>query len=258
MGGTPAAGRTQLSHQPAFRLPRDHLELHQRMKIKSDNAGHRGRLRQRFMRSEFSCFSEHEVVELLLTFSIPRKDVKTTAKILLKTFGSLKGIFDASSDDLIQIKGIGPATAISIKMIRALNALYLQERFSSEIALDSTGKAIELWRNRVSGLPVEVVEVAYLDAELHLIADGIERMEVGTASASAIYPRKIVESAMRHNAVAIMICHNHTSGSPEPSDADERNTAALRAALRYMDIKLIDHIIVSPRGAFSFSENHML
>jgi DNA repair protein RadC len=210
------------------------------------------------MRAEFSCFSQHEIVELMLTFSIPRRDVKRTAKILLKTFGSIAGIFDAEIGELEQIKGIGRATAISIKMIRAVNSLYLQEKFSSGTDIDSAEKAIALWRQRMSGLKVEVVEVAHMSSELRLMEDGIERLEEGTVASAVIYPRKIVESAMRRNSAAIMLCHNHTSGSADPSDCDERNTRALKTTLQHLDIALVDHIIISPIGAFSFRENGLL
>ncbi|MDR3144441.1 MAG: DNA repair protein RadC [Puniceicoccales bacterium] len=225
---------------------------------KHENVGHRERLRERFMRAEFSCFSQHEIVELMLTFSIPRRDVKRTAKILLKTFGSIAGIFDAEIGELEQIKGIGRATAISIKMIRAVNSLYLQEKFSSGTDIDSAEKAIALWRQRMSGLKVEVVEVAHMSSELRLMEDGIERLEEGTVASAVIYPRKIVESAMRRNSAAIMLCHNHTSGSADPSDCDERNTRALKTTLQHLDIALVDHIIISPIGAFSFRENGLL
>ena len=225
---------------------------------RNSSEGHRDRLRKKFLNSGFTGFSEHEIVELLLTFSIPRKDVKGTAKRLLQTFGSLMGIFDADVSDVVQVKGIGQSTAVALKIIRAVNSLYLQEKFESEPTFDSVDKAVELWRNRLSCLKFEVVEVAYLDSSLRLMKNGIERLETGTVSATAFYPRKIAETAIRHDAVAVIIAHNHTTGPATPSDYDERSTRTIKTALQYLDVRLIDHIIISANDAFSFKEHGLL
>ncbi|MDR1432733.1 MAG: DNA repair protein RadC [Puniceicoccales bacterium] len=222
------------------------------------NDGHRNRLRKRFLRSGFVGFADHEIVELLLTLSIPRKDVKATAKHLLQTFGSLAGIFDADIGEVVQVKGIGQSTAVALRIIRAVNSLYLQEKIESEPAFDSVGKAIELWRSRLSCLKFEVVEVAYLNSSLRLMKDGIERLETGTASATVFYPRKIAETAIRHGATAVIIAHNHPTGPAEPSDYDERSTRTIKTALQYLDIRLLDHIIISSNDAFSFKEHGLL
>jgi DNA repair protein RadC len=140
------------------------------------NYGHRSRLRNKFVRSGFVNFNKYEIVELLLTVSIPRKDVKTIAKTLLKTFGSIKGIFDASIADLLQIKGVGESTAIALKIIRSINNLYLQEQLEDTPICNSVEKASTLWKNRLSDLTVEVLEVAYLDSSLRLMKDEIERL----------------------------------------------------------------------------------
>ncbi|MDR2778909.1 MAG: DNA repair protein RadC [Puniceicoccales bacterium] len=225
---------------------------------KSINYGHRNRLRKKFMRSEFDCFNEHEIVELLLTLSIPRKDVKTIAKTLLKTFGSIKGIFDASISDLVQIKGIGESTAVALKIIRAINSLYLQEQFEGQPLLNSVDKVFMLWKNRLSSLAIEVLEIAYLDSALRLMKNGIERLETGTIAATAVCPRKVAEAALNRKARAIILAHNHPKGAAEPSDYDERNTRTIKIALQYLDIKLIDHIIIASDRAFSFKENGLL
>jgi DNA repair protein RadC len=208
--------------------------------------------------SGFTSFSKHEIVELLLTLSIPRKDVKTIAKTLLQTFGSIKGIFDANIDDLVQIKGIGESTAVAFKIIRSVNNLYLQEQLEDTPVCNSVEKTSVLWKNRLSNLAVEVLEVAYLDSSLRLIKDGIERLETGTIVATTVYPRKIAEAALRRGARAIILAHNHPCGSAEPSDCDERNTRTIKIALQYLDIQLVDHIIVATSGTFSFKENGLL
>jgi DNA repair protein RadC len=224
----------------------------------SANKNHRRRLREKFLRSGFSAFVDHEIVEILLTLSIPRKDVKGLAKFLLKTFGSIKGIFDADIGELMQIQGVGESTAVSLKIIRVANNLYMQKNYEDNQQFNSVDKAIELWKNRLANLKFEVFEVAYLDSGLRLIKNGIERLETGTAIMAAVFPRKVAEFAIRHNSTAIVIAHNHPAGSAEPSDYDERATRTLKTALQYLDIRLLDHIIISSSGAFSFKEHGLL
>jgi DNA repair protein RadC len=222
------------------------------------NSGHRDRLREKFLRSEFDGFHSHEIVELLLSFSVLRRDVKGVAKLLLSTFGSIRGIFEAEVEDLMRVEGVGKTTATMFRIIRAVNSIYLQEKCETAPLLNSSTKAIELWKNRLSNLRVEVLEVAYLDANLRLLKNGLRRLETGTAVATVMYPSKIARGAVSSGAAAVMIAHNHPVGPPEPSDLDERNTAKIKVALRYLDINLVDHIIIAPAGAFSFRENGLL
>jgi DNA repair protein RadC len=224
----------------------------------SANENHRQRLREKFLRSEFSGFVDHEIVELLLTLSIPRKDVKGLAKVLLKTFGSIRGIFDADVSELMRIRGIGESTATSLKIIRVANTLYVQKSCEESQPFNSADKAVELWRSRLSNLKFEVFEVAYLDSGLRLIKDGIKRLETGTAVMAAVFPRKVAELAIRNNSTAVIVAHNHPGGPAEPSDHDERTTRTLKIALQYLDIRLLDHIIISSNGAFSFREHGLL
>ncbi|MDR1595455.1 MAG: DNA repair protein RadC [Puniceicoccales bacterium] len=240
------------------------ITVHERQSSVSENTdnsvnhGHRSRLREKFLRSEFAGLCDYEIVELLLTLSIPRKDVKALAKKLLGTFGSLRNIFDAEVSDLTKVRGIGKSTAVALKVIRAVNVVYLREKLESGQVLDSSTKAIELWKNKLSNLKFEVVEVALLDSGLRLIKNGIERLETGTAAATTFYPRKIAEAAIRSNATAVIIAHNHPAGSAEPSDYDERSTRTIKTALQYLDVRLIDHVIISQNDAFSFKEHGLL
>jgi DNA repair protein RadC len=222
------------------------------------NENHRHRLREKFLRSEFGAFVDHEIIELMLTLSIPRKDVKGIAKILLRTFGSIRGIFDAEIADLMRVKGIGEATAVSLKIIPAMNNLYLQKCCEDGFQLDSVEKIGRLWRHRLSSLRIEVFEVAYLNSSLQLLPDGIERMESGTVTTAVVCPRKVAESAIRRNSTAILIAHNHPSGAAEPSDQDERTTKFLKSVLQPLGIRLIDHLIISPDASFSFLDHGMI
>jgi DNA repair protein RadC len=121
------------------------------------------------MHSEFTYFDDYEIVELLLALINPRQDVKPLATMLLKTFGSIKGIFDASADELLRLKELGKSTAVALKVIRAINSLYLQKRFEGESTFDSFDKAFELWKNRLLNLEIDVLEIAYLNSNLQLM-----------------------------------------------------------------------------------------
>ena len=225
---------------------------------KNINEGHRQRLRERFLKSGLSSFSEHEIVELLLTLSIPRKDVKAISKNLLKEFGSLKGIFEADPQKLRKIKGIGMSTSLLFQLIISANDVYLYQKLEAQPALTSSKDVTKFWKNRLAGLTVEVVDVAYLDSNLHLVNGGLERLSTGIATSTAISFRKIVESAIRKRATHIILAHNHPSGSAFPSDVDECNTRRLKIMLQQLDVELIDHIIVSKNNTFSFRENGLL
>jgi DNA repair protein RadC len=188
----------------------------------------------------------------------PQKDIRNVAEILLRTFGSVRGVFNADIDELLQIDGFGEPIAIALRLARELNALYLQEKLELTPIQQHHDKIMELWRSRMAALRVEVVEIAYLDSNLCLVRRGIERMESGTASTTAIHPRKIAESAIRRQSTAIMLAHNHPSGSATPSHCDRHNTAKLRTALKCLDIDLLDHVIFSRNDIFSFKEHGLL
>ena len=225
---------------------------------KNINEGHRKRLRQRFAKAGFENFSEHEIIELLLTLSITRKDVKKLAKTLLKEFGSLKNVFDATPRDLRKISGIGEGTSLLFKLIIAANDIYLCSKLEKLPSISSSAEATNFWKNRLSNLNFEVLEVAYLDSSLCLLRNGIERVETGVLTATTISIRKIAESAMHRNASGVILAHNHPCGSAKPSDSDERNTKKIKFVLQELNVVLVDHVIVSKNDVFSFKENGLL
>lgn len=222
------------------------------------NAGHRERLRQRFERTGFAGFSDYEVVELLLTLCIPRRDVKQPAKALLKHFGNLKGVLDAEMEELRAIEGIGKVTPVALRIIREAAHLYLQQGAEGREILNSASRVEAFWRSRLSGLTREVFEVAYLDKAYRLLPNGVERMEVGTVDRTVVYPRKVVEAALRRSASALLLAHNHPTGRAYPSEADITLTKMIQKAAAPLDIRIIDHLIVAGSSVFSFRSNQML
>jgi DNA repair protein RadC len=221
--------------------------------------GHRGRLRQRFVRSGFTGFADHEIVELFLTLCVPRKDVKQQAKELLKKFGSIRGIFDADIDELSQIKGMGTVAPIAIKIIKSFSEIYLNEKIDRNACIISNYEQLEkFWRLRLGGMKNEVFEIAFLNSRLELLKDGIVRMEEGVVDGIITYPRKIMECALLKHASAIILAHNHPSGSPSPSDNDYLLTKKIEKISDALGIRLIDHVIVAPSEIYSFRQQKLI
>jgi len=220
--------------------------------------GHRQRLRDRFQKAGLEGLADYEVIELLLTLAIPRYDVKEPAKALISRFGNLRGILDAPIEDLQAVKGVGSVAPVALQIIKAAATLYLQQsNEGTSIVADSQALAA-FWRLRIGGLTNEVFEVAYLDSGLRLGRDSVERLEEGTVDRASVYPRRVVEAALRHRAAAIVLAHNHPNGDVKPSEQDKLLTRALVMATETVQVKIIDHLVVSRDESFSFKKAGLL
>lgn len=220
--------------------------------------GHRQRLRERFVKSGFDGMAEHEIVEILLTLTLPRKDIKKPAKDLLARFGDLRGILDASADELKTIYGIGAVAPIAFRIIKEAANLYLQQRTEKGNCLANEEAMIAFWRSRLGGLKHEVFEVAYLDSGYRLLKDGVDRIEEGTVDRATIYPRKVMESALQKRASVLILAHNHPNSNVQPSEQDKTLTRALMLAAETLQIKIHDHLIISLDEFFSFRRAGLL
>jgi DNA repair protein RadC len=219
---------------------------------------HRQRLRERFLKSGLEGFADYEVVELLLTLAIPRSDVKDSAKRLIARFGNLRGILDAPIEELQAVNGIGSVAPVALKIIRAAATLYLQQSAEgTNLATDHESLAT-FWHMRIGANPNEAFEVAYLDSGGHLLRDGVERLEEGTIDRAVVDPRRVVESALRRGAAAVVLAHNHPNGNVTPSEQDKVLTRALVMAAETVQLKILDHLIVSPDEAYSFKKTGLL
>lgn len=220
--------------------------------------GHRQRLRERFRRTQFQGFHDYEVVELLLTLAIPRTDVKQPAKELIRRFGTLRGILDASPEDLQAVPGLGEVAPVALKIMREVASLYLQQSAEARESLIDPEALSAFWRMRIGGLGHEVFQVAYLDSAGRVLRDGVETLEEGTIDRATIYPRRLVEAALRREAAALVLAHNHPNGDLRPSDQDKLLTRALILATETVQIRIFDHLIVSADGVFSFRKAGLL
>ena len=227
-------------------------------------AGHRQRLRERFLRSGLEGFADYEVVELLLTLAIPRGDVKPAAKALIARFGDLRGILDTPVEELRSVRGIGAVAPVALRIVRAAATLYLRQESAGRDTLADPSRLEEFWRMRLGGLRIEVFEVAYLDSAYRLLPDGrggreaVERLEEGTVDRAAVYPRRVVEAALRRGAAAIVLAHNHPNGDPAPSRHDKTLTRAIVLAAETVQVRVVDHLIVAAGQVFSFRRERLL
>lgn len=218
--------------------------------------GHRSRLRARFSKNGLSGFHDYEVLELLLAFAIPRRDVKPYAKALLARFGSLRAVFDASTEELQKVEGIGPNAAVLLRLLKEAAALYLVQRLQTGALLDSPKAIVDYCRHSLQGQRNERFQAIFLNAKSEVV--GIETVSEGTVDWSAVYPRKVLEGAIRHNAVAVIFVHNHPGGRAEASDGDRRLTEALAQAAKAIGVRVHDHLIIGQNDWLSFREQGWL
>ncbi len=226
------------------------------MEGKPDYLEHRKRLRDRFRKSGADGLLDYELLELLLTYAIPRKDVKPHAKNLKKHFGSLSAVIDASQEEIEKVAKIGPISATLIRVVKEVCAAYLAEKMKNKEVLSSPQAVLDFARLKLSGLPHEAFMVIFLNTK-NRVLDHKVLME-GTVDRAVIYPRRIVEEALARHAASIIFVHNHPSGDSQPSPEDKHLTRSLLEAARTIDLRVLDHIIVGKEGYFSFMENRIL
>jgi DNA repair protein RadC len=223
---------------------------------KPTHAGHRERIRRKFETGGLDSFLEHEILELLLTYSLPRKDTKPLAWALLKKFGSLSAVLDAPADKLEQVAGIGPRTAQLIVLVHALFVKYARENMKKPSSLNSLYEVLTYCKTSLRGKEEEFVELIFLSVRNTVIDTQI--IASGLIDRVLISPRKIVECALQAKAASIILVHNHPSGDAQPSKEDIQLTQEIIRAAEFFNIKVYDHIIVGKNSFFSFHENRFV
>lgn len=220
-------------------------------------AGHRRRLREKFLRHGTEAFSDAEIIELLLTFGTPRSDCKDAARSALRELGSLPAVLDASEQRLAKIKGLGPKNVFALHFIKGVARRYLKQRLTGKNYISSSRDVADYLIHLMRGMKREVFTVLYLDAA-HAIIDSEVQAE-GTVNVNTVYPREIVTAALKKNASALVIAHNHPSGRLEPSSQDMQLTRTLHVIGSFMQINLLDHLIIGDGdNVYSFADHGLM
>ncbi len=221
-----------------------------------DHSGHRKRLRERYRLEGLESFAPHEVLELLLLYARPRGDVNPLAHELLNTFGSLKGVLEATPQQLMGVKGVGEEAATLISLAVPLFRRYSLCLAEERRAITSTAEARQYCQAMLAGQRAERFYAICLGADRSVL--GRRLIAEGTVGEVNAYPRLIVETALNLNAHGVIICHNHPDGAAEPSPEDLTATHHLYRVLSALDIQLLDHIIVAGGESCSLAERGQL
>lgn len=205
--------------------------------------GHRMRMRNRYLKEGIDSFEPHEILELLLYYAIPRKDINELAHKLIDKFGSISNVFDADVESLKQVDGIGENAAILLSMIPQLSRIYNQSKWDRKTSLASVDAVGQYAIAMYTGKNDEEFGIICLDSNRHVHYSGI--IIKGTVNQAEAYPRKVVSEVLKHNAVNVILTHNHPGGSIMPSTGDREATKNIVTALEAIGVNVLDHIIVS-------------
>ena len=219
-------------------------------------AGHRERLRNRFLVGGAEPLPDYELLELLLFRSLGGGDVKPTARLLIDTFGSFNAVLSAPLHLLKEVEGIGPETAFELKLIEAAAHRMTQTKLLKREVISSWSALLDYCRASMAHQDTEQFRIFFLDRKNVLIAD--EMQGKGTVDHVPVYPREIIKRALALNASALILVHNHPSGDPTPSHADITMTEDIVSACSAVGITVHDHLIIGKTGETSFRSEGLL
>ena len=218
------------------------------------HAGHRERLRDRFIRDKgFENFEDHQVLELLLFYSNARVDTNPLAHELLDQFGSLKGVLEARPEQLMQINGIGKQQATLISMVVPLTRVWYRCAMSEPGRIGNSREAEQYCLSFLAGERTERFYVVSLNAKCNIL--GRRKISEGSLSEVSAYPRMVMETALNYNAHSVLLCHNHPGGTCAPSAEDISSTLQLQRLLNGVGILVLDHIIVAGNRTYSMIQH---
>lgn len=214
--------------------------------------GHRDRLRETFLKTGLDDFHPHNVLELLLFYSIPRKDTNEIAHALINEFGSIERVFDADPEELIKVKGITKNSAVLISMVPQLARYYMSRKADHGRPLNSPKLIGEFLTPKFIGENHEVLYILFLDNKMQVIT--YKRLIEGTRDSVEMRIDQIVKLAATIDAPKVVVAHNHPDGNPTPSSEDIGLTMGLREALKLINKQLLDHIIVGDHSFISLGD----
>ena len=210
------------------------------------------RPRERLLAHGVHVLTSPELLAVILRTGIKGCDAVTLARRLIEQFNGLRGLLSADAQTLLSINGLGVAKACELVAVNELNRRALEEDLKAGQALDQPQRVKHYCVAKLGHLSVEHCMALYLDSQFRLITT--EEISRGTLTQASVYPREVIKAGLRHHAAALILAHNHPSGVSEPSEADLALTRHLKHALALVDIRLLDHLIVTATGAISLAE----
>lgn len=218
--------------------------------------GHRERVKKRYLNEGLDAFEDHQVLEMLLFYCIPRKDTNELSHKMIREFGSLAGLFEADPRDICRRCKVSENTAILISAIPSLARRYFKSKWGQKPVLNSSTLAGEYAISLFAGRTYEAFYVICLDSQNRV--NKAELVHEGTINEAPVYPRIIVETALRHQANSVILAHNHPGGSLNPSREDIEVTRRIVTAFNAISIRVVDHIIVGGDKYMSFAERGLI
>jgi DNA repair protein RadC len=226
------------------------------MTEKPAHAGHRERLRERFLKGGAEAMPDYEMLELVLFAAVPRRDTKPLAKALIARFGSFAEVIAAKRERLLEVEGAGEAVVNQLKIVEAAAQRLARGKVIGRPALSSWAALLDYCMAAMARGQIEEFRVLFLDRKNVLVADEVQSR--GTVDHTPVYPREIVKRALEHGASAIILVHNHPSGDPTPSRADIDLTREIAAAAKALKIAVHDHLVIGRGGHVSFKSLGLL
>ena len=217
------------------------------------NEKHRDRLRAKFLKNGLDGIEDHELVELLLFYAIPRKNTNEEAHRLIKEYGRFSDILEADITTLTEIEGIGDRSALLFKLILACVNKYMNEQNDIVNAMLTPKNIDKFIKNLFYGHTNEVAYALLLDKDC--IVKKVKKLSSGTVNAAPLYPREVVKLAVNEKYPYMILAHNHPNGNAMPSQNDFKITKTIELALNFVEVRLVDHVIVSGEKVISLAKN---
>ncbi|MBW1780404.1 MAG: DNA repair protein RadC [Deltaproteobacteria bacterium] len=219
-------------------------------------AGHRERLRKRFLMAGRGALADYELLELLLTYAIPRVNTKPLAKALLHRFGTFVNVLQQPYERLMEIKGIGSKTATFIQVVQASLTRSMEADVEQQLSISGPEDIFAFVRLHLGARSHECVYAFYLNNSNHVVHQA--EVGMGTVDRTPLYPREILKPALVYDATGIILVHNHPEGQPVPSEDDLEMTTRLEEVAAHFGIRLLDHMIVTRLQAYSIKKGKLL
>jgi DNA repair protein RadC len=214
------------------------------------------RPREKLLQRGPAALSDAELLAIFIRTGVRGKTAVDVARTLLIRYGSLRDLLAAGPEELCEAPGLGEAKYVQLQASLEMGRRFLAEKLTRDVMLGSTQDTKEYLQAQLRDRKNEVFCVLFLDNRHRVLT--FEELFQGTLNGTAVYPREIIKRALKHNAAAVILVHNHPSGVAEPSRADELLTTRLKEALTLVDIRLLDHLVVGDGEMVSFSERGLI